>query len=93
MATDPVARVEERVRKGVDRGLNRVFRNVREKYNRPIFSEKVPEDVQFNEFMLMKDDPQIMAQFLADQGVSQKDPSSALEYFHRMLKRMEQDAP
>lgn len=64
------------------------MRNVRQRYNRPIFSEKVPEDVQFNEFMLMKDDPQIMAQFLRDQKAS---PESAIEYFQRMMGKMDED--
>jgi hypothetical protein len=88
VATDHVTRVEERVRTRINLALDRAMRNVRQRYNRPIFSEKVPEDVQFNEFMLMKDDPQIMAQFLRDQKASSLRP--AAEYFKHMMSKMDE---
>lgn len=85
MATkDYVGRVEDRVRSRIDAGLERVFRNVREKYSRPIFSEKVPQEIQDQEFDLMRGSPEIMAQFLQDQKAS---PESAVEYFESMVKR------
>lgn len=63
------------------RASERIKRVVRERYYRPIQSEKVPIDQQLNEYALMRDNPSVLAQFFKDQRAS---PESVLEYLEKM---------